>query len=249
MAEPVKDNYLRTSEINILKEKLCVGLKPNAEPPRDRDELLRELIRLEHHFADVEKIQKDCFKAYNELKEQSDKNFDSAWAFSSLVLIVLGWLVAWYIDNFFSYILFVFYAAYWILYPTYDKSRTKILDESVKKRFSNLYKSAERNFIKPEDVFFLPKMRFMVETGEASDYASLMICLEKYLKLMNDYLVFNLNYINAMRDIESGRFRQRSVNSYDRWGFQNGGLYGKCSCGAYFDASGVCPNCGKSNRM
>lgn len=237
MAEPVKDNYLRTSEINILKEKLCVGLKPNAEPPQDMDELLRELKRLKLHFSNAEKIQKDCLAAYEEIELNSDSSVNFI---CYLGVFVFAGIVWWIFDDFLIHLLIVALVLWLISSPFFAKYKLSVL----RSRFVKLYNSAEHNFVYPEDVFFLPKLCSLVEIGNFSSYDSLMAYFREYLNIMNQRLLIDVRLKETKRMVKTLGIQQNAG--------KQAGVRILCShCGYVFYGSGVgdaCPNCGMRSK-
>ena len=134
------------------REWLYYGLKPNAVPPQNREQLLLELERLNVYFEknNIKSVEDAYFSEQNFWESKPKKKVSDL-----LLYLFLGWLVIC-ISNLFDSIIGyalgigIFYYGFYI----FKDSRKAISDigKDDREKYRKIYTSAENNFIQPNEL-------------------------------------------------------------------------------------------------
>lgn len=236
---PAHNNNQKSAE-----EWLYEGLKPNALPPRNKEELLSELERLNKYFQqnNIESVEKEFVKEYEKWQMRPDVSLTDL-----LGYLFLGWLViciSSLFDSVIGYALgigFIFYGFYKL------KLSRKTIDDIApekRKQYQKIYRSAVNNFMLPAHVRFTGVAIDAIKNKGCSTYEEVL----KEIKSLQDLIsLYKLNELLEKREKEKKQSQNTNTPTHpslrpESWA----GLYGRCPyCGHYINPLGLCSNCGR----
>lgn len=236
---PASNNNQKTAG-----EWLDEGLKPNALPPRNKEELLSELERLHAYFQqnNIEFVRKEFIKEYEKWQMRPNESFTDL-----LGSLFLGWLVIC-ISNLFDSVIgyalgigIIFYGFYRL-----KLSRKTIEDVAPEKRkqYQKIYSSAVNNFMLPDQVGYIDTAIDAIKNKGCSTYEE----VSKEIKSLQD-LVSLYKFAEQFEKREKAKQQLQKQSSSaprilrpENWV----GLYGRCPhCGNYITPLGFCSGCGR----